>query len=218
MKPSQTDSARDKGGKSVGYLSGLVIRVSDQSRFEADWNAFTRDMFLASGATRARALQNVMGGEQAGEINIACEWDSLDDAMRAPGDLRAKQEMIDAMQAAGVQTLRRSLISIEAERGTQEGEFASLLASSSNPHDLATTNANLDLNWAHMQSGANGIMLGRGLAAGPLTGLRVAITATDSADELMASSAAMFADPVIQKRMAEQNIQLVARQMLRLLA
>ena len=79
MKPSQTDSARDKGGKSVGYLSGLVIRVSDQSRFEADWNAFTRDMFLASGATRARALQNVMGGEQAGEINIACEWDSLDD-------------------------------------------------------------------------------------------------------------------------------------------
>jgi hypothetical protein len=79
-------------------------------------------------------------------------------------------------------------------------------------------NANLDLNWSHMQSGANGIQWGRGLAAGPLTGLYVAITAADSADELMAASGAMFADPVIQQRMAEQNTQLVARQMLRLLA
>ena len=202
----------------MAYLSGLVVRASDQGRLVADMESFGSDMFREAGATRVRVMQNVMGGDQAGEINIACEWDSLDAAMRAPGDLREKQEMIDSMQAAGVQTLRRSLISIEAERGTQEGEFASLLAVSGNPLDLATTNANLDLNWSHMQSGANGIMLGRGLAAGPLTGLRVAITATDSADELMASSAAMFADPVIQQRMAEQNIQLVARQMLRLLA
>lgn len=217
MKPSQTDSARDKGGKSVGYLSGLVIRVSDQSRFEADWNAFTRDMFLASGATRARALQNVMGGEQAGEINIACEWDSLDDAMRAPGDLRAKQEMIDAMQGAGVQTLRRSLIAIDTERGTQEGEFASLLVASGDQLDPATIEANADAFWAHMENGANGILWGRGVAAGPLTGLYVALTAADSADSLMASSAAMFADPEIQGRMVEQNTQLVGRNMFRLL-
>ena len=133
----------------MAYLSGLVVRASDQGRLVADMESFGSDMFLEAGAARVRVMQNVMGGDQAGEINIACEWDSLDAAMRAPGDLREKQEMIDSMQAAGVQTLRRSLISIEAERGTQEGEFASLLVHSGNPLDPATMNANLDQNWAH---------------------------------------------------------------------
>ena len=202
----------------MAYLSGLVVRVTDQGRLVADMESFGSDMFREAGATRVRVLQNVMGGEQAGEINIACEWDSLDAAMRAPGDLRAKQEMIDSMQGAGVQTIRRSLIVIDAERGTQEGEFASLLVASGDQIDPATMDANADAFWAHMESGANGILWGRGVAAGPLTGLYIALTAADSADELMASSAAMFADPVIQQRMAEQNTQLVARQMFTLLA
>ena len=77
--------------------------------------------------------------------------------------------------------------------------------------------ANADAFWGHMESGANGILWGRGVAAGPLTGLYVAITAADSADSLMASSAAMFADPEIQGRMVEQNTQLVGRNMFRLL-
>ena len=47
--------------------------------------------------------------------------------------------------------------------------------------------ANADAFWAHMESGANGILWGRGVAAGPLTGLYIALTAADSADELMAS-------------------------------
>ncbi len=125
----------------MAYLSGLVVRVTDQGRLVADMESFGSDMFREAGATRVRVLQNVMGGEQAGEINIACEWDSLDAAMRAPGDLRAKQEMIDSMQGAGVQTIRRSLIAIDAERGTQEGEFASLLVASGDQIDPATAAA-----------------------------------------------------------------------------
>ncbi len=201
----------------MAYLSGLVVRVADQNKFEEDWNSFGRQMFLDSGATTARVAQNVMSGEQAGEINIACTWDSLDLALRAPGDLRKKQEMVDAMQAAGVQTLRRSLMLVDAERGVQEGEFLSMLVTSADQADAATMEANADAFWAHMESGANGIMWCRGLAAGALNGLYVALTSADSADALMAASAAMFADAGVQQLMAEQNAQMVGRAMMRVI-
>tara|TARA_X000001036_G_scaffold345783_1_gene325623 strand:- start:321 stop:848 length:528 start_codon:yes stop_codon:yes gene_type:complete len=174
-------------------------------------------MFLDSGATSVRVAQNVMGGDQAGEINIACTWDSLDLALRAPGDLRKNPEMIATMQASGVQTLRRSLMLVDAERGVQEGEFLSMLVTSADQADPATMEANADAFWTHMESGANGIMWCRGLAAGPLNGLYIALTASDSADALMAASAAMFADASVQQMMAEQNAQMVGRAMMRVI-
>ena len=201
----------------MAYLSGLVVRVSDQNKFEEDWNAFGRQMFLDSGATTARVAQNVMGGDQAGEINIACTWDSLDLAIRAPGDLRKNPQMAATMQASGVQTLRRSLMLVDAERGAQEGEFLSMLVTSADQADPATMEANADAFWTHMESGANGIMWCRGLAAGPLNGLYIALTASDSADALMAASAAMFADASVQQMMAEQNAQMVGRAMMRVI-
>ena len=201
----------------MAYLSGLVVRVSDQNKFEEDWNSFGRQMFLDSGATTARVAQNVMGGDQAGEINIACTWDSLDLAMRAPGDLRKNPQMVETMQASGVQTLRRSLMLVDAERGVQQGEFLSMLVTSADQADAATMEANADAFWAHMESGANGIMWCRGLAAGALNGLYVALTSADSADALMAASAAMFADAGVQQLMAEQNAQMVGRAMMRVI-
>ena len=201
----------------MAYLSGLVVRVSDQNKFEEDWNSFGRQMFLDSGATTARVAQNVMGGDQAGEINIACTWDSLDLAIRAPGDLRKNPQMAATMQASGVQTLRRSLMLVDAERGVHEGEFLSMLVTSADQADPATMEANADAFWAHMESGANGIMWCRGLAAGPLNGLYVALTSADSADALMAASAAMFADAGVQQRMAEQNAEMVGRAMMRVI-
>ena len=201
----------------MAYLSGLVVRISDQNKFEEDWNSFGRQMFLDSGATTARVAQNVMGGDQAGEINIACTWDSLDLAMRAPGDLRKNPQMVETMQASGVQTLRRSLMLVDAERGVQEGEFLSMLVTSANQADAATMEANADAFWAHMESGANGIMWCRGLAAGALNGLYIALTSADSADALMAASAAMFADAGVQQLMVEQNAQMVGRAMMRVI-
>ena len=201
----------------MAYLSGLVVRVSDQNKFEEDWNSFGRQMFLDSGATTARVAQNVMGGDQAGEINIACTWDSLDLAMRAPGDLRKNPQMVETMQASGVQTLRRSLMLVDAERGVQEGEFLSMLVTSADQADAATMEANADAFWAHMESGANGIMWCRGLAAGALNGLYIALTSADSADALMAASAAMFADAGVQQLMVEQNAQMVGRAMMRVI-
>ena len=201
----------------MAYLSGVVVRVSDQDKFEEDWSSSSRQMFLDSGATSVRVAQNVMGGDQAGEINIACTWDSLDLALRAPGDLRKNPEMIATMQASGVQTLRRSLMLVDAERGVQEGEFLSMLVTSADQADPATMDANADAFWTHMESGANGIMWCRGLAAGPLNGLYIALTASDSADALMAASAAMFADASVQQMMAEQNAQMVGRAMMRVI-
>ena len=201
----------------MAYLTGSVVRVSDQNKFEEDWNSFGKEMFRKFGATSARAAQNVMGGEQAGEINIACTWDSLDLAMRMPGDMRKEKEMLESMQASGVQQLRRSLMLIDSERGVQEGEFLSLLLASGDQLDPTTMEANADAFWAHMQTGSNGIMWCRGAAAGPLTGLYVAVTSADSADALMTTSASMFADPDIQQRLAGQNTQMVGRSMFRVI-
>ena len=131
--------------------------------------------------------------------------------------MRKEKEMLESMQASGVLQLRRSLMLIDAERGVQEGEFLSLLLASGDQLDPTTMEANADAFWAHMQTGSNGIMWCRGAAAGPLTGLHVAVTSADSADELMTTSASMFADPDIQQRLAGQNTQMVGRSMFRVI-
>ena len=49
------------------------------------------------------------------------------------------------------------------------------------------------------------------IAGGELTGVTVFITNTDSADSLFAASAKNFADPHVQKVMADSNGRMVGR-------
>ena len=114
------------------YMSGLIVSAADTGRLLADMDAFGRAAFEEAGAQNLWITQNVMAGEAAGEIGIVADWDSVDTAVTAPDDLRAMPEFVESMQAAGIQTLRRSLMDVRMERGTLDGKFGSLIVSAGN--------------------------------------------------------------------------------------
>lgn len=198
------------------YMSGLIVRAADTGRLLADIDAFGRAAFEEAGAQNLWITQNVMAGESAGEIGIAADWDSVDTAVTAPDEMRAMPEFVESMQAAGIQTLRRSLMDVRMERGTLDGKFGSLIVSAGNLAE--DEEATADAIWAHMEKGTNGIRWTQAVAAGPLTGMYVTISTSDSLDALMAASNQMFADPAILEMMAEQNFQLIQRSLFRRLA
>ena len=199
------------------YMSGLIVRVADMDRFVSGWNDFGKQQFLDAGATSARISQSVFAGEDAGNVGIASEWDSLDAAMEAPGAIRNSAESVEMMKAAGVETLRRSLLLVQATRGSLEGKYGSLLVGTGDPATPEQSEANADAFWGQMQDGANGIQWHQGVAAGAMTGAYLTMTLCDSLDQLMAASQKMFANPEIQQMMAAQNFQLAGRNLFKVL-
>ena len=199
------------------YMSGLIVRVADMDRFVSGWNDFGKQQFLDAGATSARISQSVFAGEDAGNVGIASEWDSLDVAMEAPGAIRNSAESVEMMKAAGVETLRRSLLLVQATRGSLEGKYGSLLVGTGDPATPEQSEANADAFWGQMQDGANGIQWHQGVAAGAMTGAYLTMTLCDSLDQLMAASQKMFANPEIQQMMAAQNFQLTGRNLFKVL-
>mgnify|MGYP003305378329 CR=1 FL=1 len=60
-------------------------------------------------------------------------------------------EFVESMQAAGIQTLRRSLMDVRMERGTLDGKFGSLIVSAGNLAQDELDSS--DAIWAHMKNG-----------------------------------------------------------------
>ncbi len=200
------------------YMAGLVVRASNVDKLLEDMDSFGRKAFEDAGATDMWITQSVMAGDGVGEIFITSDWDSIDAAVTAPDDLRARPEFIEAMKNAGIETLRRSLVQIRAQRGELDGKFGSLIVSAGAQQDQATIDANADAIWEHMKNGTTGLRWTQGIAAGPLTGMYLTVSTSDSLDELMSASNQMFADPDIQGRMAEMGFQLMGRSLFRRLA
>ena len=111
------------------YMAGLVVRASNVDKLLEDMDSFGRKAFEDAGATDMWITQSVMAGDGVGEIFITSDWDSIDAAVSAPDDLRARPEFIEAMKNAGIETLRRSLVHIRAQKGNLDGKYGSLIVS-----------------------------------------------------------------------------------------
>jgi hypothetical protein len=201
----------------MSYMSGLIVQMSGLDEFVAGWNAFGKQQFLDAGATNARLSQSVMAGEGAGNVAVSSRWDSIDKAMEAASTIRANPETAAMMKSAGVQTLRRSLLAVQAERGTSQGKYGTMLTGIGDPATPEQLRANADTFYGHMQDSVNGITWMQAVAAGPMTGNYVTISMCDSLDQLMEASQKMFAMPEIRQMMASQNFQLTGRSMFKVL-
>ena len=201
----------------MSYMSGLILRVADVDRFVAGWNDFGKQTFLDAGATSARISQSVFAGEDAGNIGIASEWDSIDVAIEAPAAILNIPESAEMMKSAGAEMLRRSLMRVQATRGSLEGKYGSLVVGTGDPAAPEQMEANADAFWGHIQGGANGAMWAQAVAAGPMTGAYLTMSLSDSLDQLMTEGQKAFADPAIQQILASLNFQLTVRSLFKVL-
>ena len=197
----------------MSYTVANMLRAPDPTLFVEGFNANARPHMESAGASRIRISQTVMGGEQAGVIGVAVEFDSIDSAVA--GISAASAAAAPKMRESGIQLISRVLVQTKAERGTPDGPFGSILQVSGDPIDDATWESNADTYWSHMSAGSTGQRFGQMIAACDRTGRYIAVTWTDSLSALQEASTAMFADSSIQQLLANQNSQMISRTMFR---
>ena len=201
----------------MSYMSGTILRVADVDQFVSDWNDFAKQLHLDAGATSARISQSVFSGEDAGTIGLACEWDTLDAAMEFPGKIRSNAQIAEMMKSTGVEVLRRSMMRVQATRGSLEGKYGSLVVGTGDPATPEQMEANADAFWGHLQGAGNGAVWAQAVAAGPMTGAYLTMSLSDSVDQLIAAGQKAFADPAIQQILASMNFQLTGRNLFKVL-
>jgi hypothetical protein len=195
----------------MSYIYTVLASMGDAKKFGDAGASWAGDRLKSHGATSSTASQIIMGGEMSGMVIVAFEFDSVDAAMSGQSAIYQDADLVALMQDAQVQVQRRNLFRVQAERGTRTGQFGSVLYMAGSPVDDSTMDKNLDLNWSHIQNGANGITWMQSVASGPAPFSATVATWTDSLDSLMAASASNFADPAVQKIMAETKAQVLGR-------
>jgi hypothetical protein len=195
----------------MAYWSAGIVRMSNVQAFVDASNDWGNDRVREYGATDINMIQVVLGGEAAGTVQIGFEYPSIDAVLAGNAQQYSDPQILELLQDCGAELVRRSLLRTVGERGERTGAYATGLYVAHDPIDDETANSNLDVNWSHMQEGATGMAMMQIIAGGELTGVTVFITNTDSADSLFAASAKNFADPHVQKVMADSNGRMVGR-------
>jgi len=204
---------RDPGlsGAHMSYLYVTALTATNVDGFAEAGATWAQDHYKALGAVTTTASQIIMGGEMAGTILVAFEYETVNGAMNGQQAFYADEALVRLMQDHQVQISRRSLMRVQTEFGERTGEYGSVLYLSTSPIDDASAQTNFAKNWAHMQHGAHGMTVLANVAAGPSPFTHTVVTWADSLDDLLAASAQNMADPEVQQIMAEWNVNLQGR-------
>jgi hypothetical protein len=193
------------------YLSVVVSSMDDPAAFAEAGKSLANARLAEMGAVSTTASQIVMGGEAAGTVIVAFEWESIDAAMAGQAAIYADSDMLTLMKDVGIKVHRRSLLRVQAEFGTRTGDVGSALYLAGPPLDDATAQASFGVAWGHMQNGANGLTALQNIAGGPAAFTGSVATWADSLDSLMAASAENLADPKTQELMTSHGVQVLGR-------
>ena len=166
----------------MSYLYVTALTATNVDGFAEAGATWAQDHYRALGARTTTGSQVIMGGEMAGTILVAFEYETIDAAMAGQQAFYSDQALVQLMQDHTVQISRRSLMRVQAEFGERNGGFSSVLYLSSAPIDDASAQANFATNWGHIQDGANGMITLANIAAGPAPFTHTVVTSTDSLD------------------------------------
>jgi len=195
----------------MSYVYTVLASIADPAGFGKAGQEWASERLESFGATSSNASQIVMGGEMSGLCIVAFEFESVDAAMSGQAAIYQDADLVAMMRETQVNVQRRNLFRVQAERGTRNGEFGTVLYMAGAPQDDATMDRNIEMNWKHMSQGANGLTYMQSVASGPAPFNGTVATWTDSLDGLMSASAANFADPEVLKVMAETKTTILGR-------
>ena len=198
-------------GDFMSVWQASVMRVADLNGFVDHMNNTMIDKMRGVGASDVQGQRIILGGEAAGTVNVTGEWDSVDAFAAAAEELEADPGYGDLMQNFGVTLLRRSLMTMEVERGERTGAYSSGFYARGPLRDQATLEANADAVWANLSEGANGMAQLRITAGAEMTGVLILFQSGDSLDAILEASLKNLADPNIQAMMADQDITPIGR-------
>lgn len=196
----------------MSFITAATVATADLEELISG-SPKIKEIALGLGATDMRAMHLVMGGDQAGLVQVQFDCPDVSTALGVWEGLYQTDEQIDLMKRSGTQLVRRSLLRVVAERGERSGAWGSGLLISGDPVDDATTDSNIGDAWANMSAGATGLLFAETIAAGATQNVApyYALTWCDDMNSMMQASAANMADPKIQSNMASANAKVMGR-------
>ena len=195
------------------FITATIAATQDRAGFLEGFEANVKPRATELGSLDTSVSQFVMGGEMAGLMGISMEWDSVDAALEASETIMSQPGGRERMANTGSSIVRRSIMENIAENGVREGKYLSCTYLTG-----TVTDEGADLSWKHAQSGANGFMTCRVVAAGMAGWTGAAFAWTDSVDAMNASRASMLADPEMMRIMSKNDMRPVGRVIMRQLA
>jgi hypothetical protein len=190
----------------MSFITAAIASVQDQAKFMEGALGYTKSKLTELGGMDMTVHQVVMGGEMAGLYGVSFEWESVDAALEGADALSADSGVRQRMIDSGASVVRRSVMENIAENGQRDGKYLSCTYLTGTITDEGT-----DLSWKHAQSGANGFMTCRVVAAGMAGWTGAAFAWTDSVDAMNVSRAAMLADPEMMQIMSKNDMRPVGR-------
>ena len=195
----------------MSYVSTVLASMGDAQKFGEAGASWAGDRLKSLGAISSSASQIIMGGELSGLVIVAFEFDSIDGAMNGQAGIYKDADLVKLMEDTQVKVQRRNLFRVQAERGSRDGAYGTVLYMAGTPAADSEVEANMDLNWSHIQHGANGLTSMLSVASGPAPFMGTVATWADSLDSLMEASSKNFADPEVQQAMADSKMQVLGR-------
>ena len=174
----------------MSYITAATVTTSDLGELISGVGKI-KEIAMGLGATDVRGAQMVMGGDQAGLVQVQFDCPNINTSLGVWDGLYQTNEQIDLMKRSGTQIVRRSLLRVAAERGERSGAWVSGLLIAGDRVDDETSDANLGDAWANMSAGANGMLFAETIAAGATQNVAplYALSWCDDVDGLMAAAA-----------------------------
>ena len=116
----------------MSYLYVTALTATNVNGFAEAGATWAQDHYRALGALTTTGSEVIMGGEMAGTILVAFEYETIDAAMAGQQAFYSDQALVQLMQDHTVQISRRSLMRVQAEFGERNGVIKIL----SNPNHL----------------------------------------------------------------------------------
>ena len=196
----------------MSFITAATVTTADLGELISG-SAKIKEIAIGLGATDVRGSQMVMGGDQAGLVQVQFDCPDINTALGVWDGLYQTSEQVDLMKRSGTQLVRRSLLRVVAERGERSGSWGTGLLISGDSVDDATIDSNIGDAWANMSAGATGTLFAETIAAGATQNVApyYALTRCNDMNLLMQASATNMADPKVQANMAAANATVMGR-------
>jgi len=148
----------------MSYITA-VTATGDRAAFVAGGST-VKDVMTGLGASSCFGTQLIMGGDNAGMLQVQYRTETAEQAMACSEGATGNGDIQAYMQSFNAQIQRRSLLKLNAERGDMSGTYGIGSLVSGGPVEDGALQASMDNAWGIVSGAVNGIGFATSVAAG----------------------------------------------------
>ena len=190
----------------MSYITA-VTATGDRAAFVAGGST-VKDVITGLGASSCFGAQLVMGGDNAGMLQVQYRTETAEQAMACSEGAMGNVDVQSYMQSFNAQIQRRSLLKLNGERGDMSGTYGIGSLISGGPVEDGALQASLDNAWGIVSDAVNGIGFATSVAAGASASVapHYAFVWGDNLDAMIEAMGRNVADAKTQEFMSNSGI------------